>query len=398
MKISERVNSMQESPIRKLLSYSDDAKSRGIKVYHLNIGQPDIPTPKYIYDAIKNYSERVLAYGPSQGLKVARETVADYLNGLGYGVNPNEVFITTGGSEAIIFAMMAVADPGDEIIIPEPFYTNYNGFASMAGLKVVPLLTKVETGFHLPDEKEFEKLITSKTRAILVCTPNNPTGTIFTKDEMEMVVNIAKKHKIFVLSDEVYREFVFDNKKHTSVLEVEGSEENSIMLDSISKRFSACGARIGYLVTKNKNALNGILKLGQARLCPPTIEQIGMIEGYKNMKSFMKEMITEYQKRRDVVYENLKNVEGVFTRKPEGAFYVVVKLPVDDADNFAKWMLTDFEVDGKTVMVAPANGFYASPDKGKDEVRIAYVLNTVELEDAIKILSLGIKEYNKRKR
>uniref|UniRef100_A0A7C3N7R8 Aminotransferase n=1 Tax=candidate division WOR-3 bacterium TaxID=2052148 RepID=A0A7C3N7R8_UNCW3 len=398
MKISERVNSMQESPIRKLLSYSDDAKSRGIKVYHLNIGQPDIPTPNYIYDAIKNYSEHVLAYGPSQGLKVARETVADYLNGLGYGVNPNEVFITTGGSEAIIFAMMAVADHGDEIIIPEPFYTNYNGFASMAGLKVVPILTKVETGFHLPDEKEFEKLITPKTKAILVCTPNNPTGTIFTKDEMEMVVRIAKKHKLFVLSDEVYREFVFDNKKHTSILEIEGSEENSIMLDSISKRFSACGARIGYLVSKNKNVLNGVLKLGQARLCPPTIEQIGMIEGYKHMKSFMKEMIAEYQKRRDVVYENLKKVEGVFTRKPEGAFYVVVKLPVDDADNFAKWMLTDFAVDGKTVMVAPANGFYASPDKGKDEIRIAYVLNTTELEDAIKILSLGIKEYNKRKR
>jgi len=398
MKISERVNSMQESPIRKLLSYSDDAKSRGIKVYHLNIGQPDIPTPNYIYDAIKNYSEHVLAYGPSQGLKVARETVADYLNGLGYGVNPNEVFITTGGSEAIIFAMMAVADHGDEIIIPEPFYTNYNGFASMAGLKVVPILTKVETGFHLPDEKEFEKLITPKTKAILVCTPNNPTGTIFTKDEMEMVVRIAKKHKLFVLSDEVYREFVFDNKKHTSILEIEGSEENSIMLDSISKRFSACGARIGYLVSKNKNVLNGVLKLGQARLCPPTIEQIGMIEGYKHMKSFMKEMIAEYQKRRDVVYENLKKVEGVFTRKPEGAFYVVVKLPVDDADNFAKWMLTDFAVDGKTVMVAPANGFYASPDKGKDEIRIAYVLNTTELEDAIKLLSLGIKEYNKRKR
>ncbi len=398
MKISERVNSMQESPIRKLLSYSDDAKSRGIKVYHLNIGQPDIPTPNYIYDAIKNYSEHVLAYGPSQGLKVARETVADYLNGLGYGVNPNEVFITTGGSEAIIFAMMAVADHGDEIIIPEPFYTNYNGFASMAGLKVVPILTKVETGFHLPDEKEFEKLITPKTKAILVCTPNNPTGTIFTKDEMEMVVRIAKKHKLFVLSDEVYREFVFDNKKHTSILEIEGSEENSIMLDSISKRFSACGARIGYLVSKNKNVLNGVLKLGQARLCPPTIEQIGMIEGYKHMKSFMKEMIAEYQKRRDVVYENLKKVEGVFTRKPEGAFYVVVKLPVDDADNFAKWMLTDFAVDGKTVMVAPANGFYASSDKGKDEIRIAYVLNTTELEDAIKILSLGIKEYNKRKR
>ncbi|MEO0281600.1 MAG: pyridoxal phosphate-dependent aminotransferase [candidate division WOR-3 bacterium] len=397
MKISERIINMQESPIRKLLSYSDDAKSRGIKVYHLNIGQPDIPTPTYIYDAIKNYSEHVLAYGPSQGLKVARETVAEYLSGIGYDVNPNEVFITTGGSEAIIFAMMTIADHGDEIIIPEPFYTNYNGFASMAGLKVVPLLTRVETGFHLPEEKEFEKLITPKTKAILICTPNNPTGTIFTREEMEMIVRIAKKHNLFILSDEVYREFVFDNKKHTSILEIEGTQENSIMLDSISKRFSACGARIGYLVSKNKNIMNGVLKLGQARLCPPTIEQIGMIEGYKHMKSFMKEMIEEYQKRRDVVYENLMKVEGVFTRKPEGAFYVVVKLPVDDADNFAKWMLTDFEVDGKTVMVAPANGFYASPDKGKDEIRIAYVLNTKELEDAIKILSLGIKKYNRRK-
>lgn len=398
MKISERVINMQESPIRKLLSYSDDAKSRGIKIYHLNIGQPDIPTPDCIYDAIKNYSEHVLAYGPSQGLKVARETVAEYLTGIGYDVNPNEVFITTGGSEAIIFAMMTVADYGDEIIIPEPFYTNYNGFASMAGLKVVPLLTKVETGFHLPDEKEFEKLITPKTKAILICTPNNPTGTIFTREEMEMVAKIAKKHNLFILSDEVYREFVFDNKKHTSILEIQGTNENSIMLDSISKRFSACGARIGYLVSKNKNIMNGVLKLGQARLCPPTIEQIGMIEGYKHMKSFMNEMIEEYQKRRDVVYENLMKVEGVFTRKPEGAFYVVVKLPVDDSDNFARWMLTDFEVDGKTVMVAPANGFYASPDKGKDEIRIAYVLNTKELEDAIKILALGIKGYNKRNR
>lgn len=397
MKISERVINMQESPIRKLLSYSDDAKSRGIKVYHLNIGQPDIPTPNYIYDAIKNYSEHVLAYGPSQGLKVARETVAEYLSEMGYDVNPNEVFITTGGSEAIIFAMMTVADYGDEIIIPEPFYTNYNGFASMAGLKVVPLLTKVETGFHLPDEEEFEKLITPKTKAILICTPNNPTGTIFRREEMEMVVRIAKRHNLFILSDEVYREFVFDNNKHTSILEIEGTQENAIMLDSISKRFSACGARIGYLVSKNKNILNGVLKLGQARLCPPTIEQIGMIEGYKHMKSFMNEMIEEYQKRRDVVYENLMKVEGVFTRKPEGAFYVVVKLPVDDADNFAKWMLTDFQVDGKTVMVAPANGFYASFDKGKDEIRIAYVLNTKELEDAIRILSLGIKEYNRRK-
>lgn len=396
MKISKRIIDMQESPIRKLLSYADDAKSRGIKIYHLNIGQPDIPTPGYIYEAIKNYSEHVLAYGPSQGLKIARETVAEYLNTLKYDINPDEVFITTGGSEAIIFAMMTVADYGDEIIIPEPFYTNYNGFASMAGLKVIPLLTKVDTGFHLPDENQIEKLITSRTRAILICSPNNPTGTIFTKEEMEMVVKIAKKHDLFVLSDEVYREFVFDNKKHTSILEIEGSSELSIMLDSISKRFSACGARIGYLVSKNRNVMKGVLKLGQARLCPPTIEQIGMIEGYKHMNEFMKQMIEEYQKRRDVVFNNLMKVEGVFTRKPEGAFYVVVKLPVDDADNFARWMLTDFQIDGKTVMVAPANGFYATPDKGKNEVRIAYVLNVKELEDAIKILASGIKEYNKR--
>ncbi|PIP12935.1 MAG: aspartate aminotransferase [bacterium (Candidatus Stahlbacteria) CG23_combo_of_CG06-09_8_20_14_all_34_7] len=396
MKISKRVSAMQESPIRKLLAYSDDAKSRGIKVYHLNIGQPDIPTPTSIYDAIKNYSEHVLAYGPSQGLKVARETVSDYLNSMKYNIDSKDVFITTGGSEAIIFAMMVIADTNEEIIIPEPFYTNYNGFASMAGVKIVPLTTKVENGFHLPEEKEFEKVITSKTRAILVCSPNNPTGTIFSKKEMETVVKIAKKHNLYILSDEVYREFVFDGKKHTSILEIEEAREISIMLDSISKRFSACGARIGYLVSKNPEIMKGVMKLGQARLCPPTIEQIGMIEGYKHMSMFMSKMIAEYQERRDVVYENLKKVKGIFTRKPEGAFYVVVKLPVDDADNFAKWMLTDFQVNGKTVMVAPANGFYATEGMGKDEIRIAYVLNKFDLKDAISILSKGIEDYNRR--
>ncbi|MGE3063249.1 MAG: pyridoxal phosphate-dependent aminotransferase [bacterium] len=396
MKISKRVNSMQESPIRKLLSYSDDAKSRGLKVYHLNIGQPDIATPSFIYDAIKNYSEHVLAYGPSQGLKVARDTVAEYLNSMRYDIDQKDVFITTGGSEAIIFAMMVVADEGDEIVIPEPFYTNYNGFATMAGVKVVPLTTKVEDGFHLPDEVEFEKVITKKTKAILVCSPNNPTGTIFTRKEMEMVVRVAKKHNLYILSDEVYREFVFDGKKHTSILEIEDAREISIMMDSISKRFSACGARIGYLVSKNPEIMKGVLKLGQARLCPPTIEQIGMIEGYKHMKTFMDSMINEYQERRDVVYENLKKVKGIFTRKPEGAFYVVVKLPVDNADNFAKWMLTDFQIDGKTVMVAPANGFYATEGMGIDEIRIAYVLNKTDLKDAIEILAKGIEEYNRR--
>jgi len=396
MEISKRVNQMQESPIRKLLAYSDDAKSRGIMVYHLNIGQPDIPTPPAIYDAIKNYSERVLAYGPSQGLKVARDTVSDYLNEKGYNTDPNDVFITTAGSEAIIFAMLAVCDYGDEVIIPEPYYTNYNGFASMAGVKIVPLTTKVEDGFHLPEEKEIEKLITERTKAILYCSPNNPTGTIFSMEEIQRIVNLAKKHNLYILADEVYREFVFDGKKHTSILDFEDIKDRAVMLDSISKRFSACGSRIGYLVTKNAELMRGILKLGQARLCPPTIEQIGMIEGYKHINDFLPEMVKEYEKRRDIVYSTLKKIDGIFVRKPEGAFYAVIKIPVDNADSFAKWMLTDFQVGGKTVMVAPANGFYASGDKGIDEIRIAYVLNTVDLEDAVNLLKAGIKKYNER--
>lgn len=396
MEISKRVNEMQESPIRKLLAYSDDAKSRGIMVYHLNIGQPDIPTPPAIYDAIKNYSERVLAYGPSQGLKAARDTVSDYLNDKGYNTAPNDVFITTAGSEAIIFAMLAVCDYGDEVIIPEPYYTNYNGFASMAGVKIVPLTTKVEDGFHLPAESEIERLITKRTKAFLYCSPNNPTGTIFSREEIGRFVNLSKKHNLYILADEVYREFVFDGKKHTSILEFDDIKDRAIMLDSISKRFSACGSRIGCLVSKNPELMRGILKLGQARLCPPTIEQIGMIEGYRHINDFLPEMISEYEKRRDIVYTTLQEIEGVFVRKPEGAFYTVVKIPVENADEFARWMLTDFQVDGKTVMVAPANGFYASNDKGADEIRLAFVLNTADLQDAVRILKKGIELYNKR--
>lgn len=394
MKVSKRVEGMQESPIRKLLSYADDAKSRGIHVYHLNIGQPDIPTPSVMYDAIRNYSEHVLAYGPSQGLKTAREAVADYLNTYDYNVAPDEVFITTGGSEAIIFALMAVCDNGDEVIVPEPFYTNYNGFASMADVKLVPLTTTVENGFHLPEQREIEALINSRTKAILYCSPNNPTGTIFERREIEMLVDIAKKHDLYILADEVYREFVFDGRKHTSILEFEDIRERAVMMDSISKRFSACGARIGNIVTKNRELMRGILKLGQARLCPPTIEQIGMIEGYKHMDEFVPGMIAEYEKRRNIVFEAVKSLEGAFTQKPEGAFYTVVKLPVDNADDFAKWMLTDFDVDGKTVMVAPAAGFYASSGKGHDEIRIAYVLKEDDLRDAVSILKAGIEKYN----
>ena len=320
-----------------------------------------------------------------------------YLNKYNYNVSSEDIFITTGGSEAIVFAMMAVCDNRDEIIIPEPFYTNYNGFAAMADVKICPLTTNVKNGFHLPSDEEIEKLINERTKAILICSPNNPTGTVFTREEIERVIKIAEKHDLFVLSDEVYREFVFDGKKHTSVLEFEYAKERIVVMDSISKRFSACGARIGNIVTKNKELMKGILKLGQARLCPPTLEQIGMIEGYKYMDDFMDDMIKEYEKRRDVVYEEVKSIEGVFTEKPEGAFYCVLKLPIDDADKFAKWMLTDFEVDSKTVMIAPAAGFYASEGKGIDEVRIAYVLNTTDLKDAINILKKGIETYNKLK-
>lgn len=396
MRISKRVSMMQESPIRKLLSYADEAKAKGIHVYHINIGQPDIPTPHVLFSALKNFDEKVLAYGPSQGLKTARETVSQYLKKNNYNVEADDVFITTGGSEAIIFAMMATCDIGDNIIIPEPFYTNYNGFAAMASVEIKPLTTHVENGFHLPDSKEIEKLIDDRTRGILICSPNNPTGTVFTRDEIERVINIASKHDIYVLSDEVYREFVFDGKEHVSVLEFEEHKDRIIMMDSISKRFSACGARIGNLVTRNRELMKAILKLGQARLCPPTIEQIGMIEAYRHMDEFMDNMMNEYEKRRDTVFECLKSIEGAFTRKPEGAFYCVVKLPVDSADNFAKWMLTDFNVDGKTVMVAPAAGFYASEGKGIDEIRIAYVLNSPDLEDAIHILDEGLKEYKRR--
>lgn len=395
MRISKRVSMMQESPIRKLLSYADEAKAKGMHVYHINIGQPDIHTPHVLFSALKNFDEKVLAYGPSQGLKSARETVSQYLKNNNYNVEADDVFITTGGSEAIIFAMMATCDIGDNIIIPEPFYTNYNGFAAMANVEIKPLTTHVEDGFHLPDSREIEKLIDDRTRGILICSPNNPTGTVFTRDEIERVIDIASKHDIYVLSDEVYREFVFDGKEHVSVLEFEEHKDRTIMMDSISKRFSACGARIGNLVTRNRELMKAILKLGQARLCPPTIEQIGMIEAYRHMDEFMDDMMNEYEKRRDTVFECLKSIEGAFTRKPEGAFYCVVKLPVDNADSFAKWMLTDFNVNGKTVMVAPAAGFYASEGKGIDEIRIAYVLNAPDLEDAIHILDEGIKEYKR---
>ena len=393
MRISVRGLSMPASPIRRLIPYANKAKERGISVYHLNIGDPDVPTPKVILKAIRGFKQKVLPYGPSEGLKELRETISDYFGDYGIEVEPDNVFITTGGSEAIFFVLSAICDPGDEVIIPEPFYTNYNGFANMAGVKIKPLTLSVENGFHLPPKEEIKHLITDKTRAILICSPNNPTGTVYSREEIQSIIDLALEYDLWVLSDEVYREFVFDGKKHTSVLEFKEAAERTVVMDSISKRFSCCGARIGFIVTRNRELWSTLLKFGQARLCPPTIEQMGAIAGFKHWKEFMPGIIDEYRLRRDVVFEEIENIDGAFTLKPEGAFYTVVKLPVDDAEEFIKWMLTEFNINGKTTMLAPASGFYATEGTGLDEARIAYVLNQDKLRDAMNILREGLKVY-----
>lgn len=394
--ISNRARNVQASPIRKLFPHADSAKKRGIKVYHLNIGQPDIETPHFFWDAIHSYSEKVLAYGPSGGTADLRSAIADYLVAAGIQVSADEIWITTGGSEAILFTLAAICDCDDEILIPEPFYTNYNGFAGMAGVRVIPVATRVETGFRPPSPEDVKKKITSKTRALVVCSPNNPTGTVYTREELEALAEVVLEHDLYLIADEVYREFVFDGKKHTSIFQIEELGERAIIVDSISKRFSACGARVGFVVSRDKELMEAILKFGQARLCPPTLEQVGAAECFRNMKHFIKDMIEEYQRRRDVVYERLLALDGAVYQKPEGAFYVVAKLPVDSAERFAKWMLSDFSVDAKTTMVAPAEGFYATPGKGADEVRIAYVLNEEDLKVAMNILLDGVQEYKRK--
>ena len=393
--ISRRARSVQASPIRKLFPYADSARKRGIHVYHLNIGQPDIETPHFFWDAVHSYEKRVLAYGPSGGTEDLRAAVADYLCESGAEATPGQVWITTGGSEAIIFTIMALCDQGDEILIPEPFYTNYNGFAAMAGAAVVPLTTEVKSGFRPPGRDEILSKVTPRTRAIIICSPNNPTGTVYTRGELQAIAEAALEYRLCVVADEVYREFVFDGKKHTSIFEIEDLGDRAIIVDSISKRFSACGARIGYVVSRNDEFMESVLRFGQARLCPPTLEQVGIAACFRNMRSFMAGMIGEYERRRDVVYEKLRRLEGSVYQKPEGAFYVVARLPVDSSEEFARWMLEDFNVDGKTTMVAPAGGFYATPGKGVDEVRIAYVLNERDLEEAMEILLRGVEEYNR---
>ncbi len=391
--LSQRGLNMPSSPIRKLVPFADQAKAEGKHVYHLNIGQPDIKTPDSFMNPIKNLDMPVLAYGPSAGLTSLRKKLVEYYARFDINVSHEHILITTGGSEAIIFTLMAICDPGDEVIIPEPFYTNYNGFALEAGVHIVPITSKVEDNFQLPPIASLEEKITDRTRAIMICNPNNPTGYVYSKDEMEALRRLAIQHDLFLLSDEVYREFLYDGETHTSVLHLEGIDDRTIMLDSVSKRYSACGARIGMIVTKNQSVIDAALKFGMARLCPPTIEQIGTEAGIDTPQSYFDEVIAEYVERRNVMVEALKQMPGVTVPMPKGAFYLVVKLPVDDADAFAQWLLTDFHVDNETVMVAPANGFYSTPGLGKDEIRIAYVLNVNDIRKAMLILAEGLKAY-----
>jgi aspartate aminotransferase len=393
MHISRRGREIQASPLRRLKPYADKALERGIHVYFLNIGDPDIPTPQPVMEAYHNFNDKVLSYGPAQGFPELRQAVADYFGFYGIPLAADNVLITMGGSEALHFSFSVVADPGDEIIIPEPYYTNYNGFASFSGVKIVPLTLKVENGFRLPSRKEIESLITPKTKAILLCSPNNPTGTVYTPDELEKVIELVKKHDLFLIGDEVYKEFVYDGGTHKSILEYEEIKERTIVTDSISKRFSCCGARIGVVVTRNREVYQSLLKFGMARLCPPSVDQRAALAAYRMDRSYFRPVREEYQRRRDVLYEGLKDVPGIIMHKPQGAFYIIVRLPVKDAEHFVTWMLNDFELEKETVMVAPADGFYSTPDKGKNEVRIAYIINEKDLKRAIEIFKAGLKKY-----
>jgi aspartate aminotransferase len=393
MKISQRGMNIQESPIRKLKPFADDAIKRGIHVYFLNIGQPDIPTPEPVWDAIKNYGDKVLSYGPAQGFLELRQAIADYFVDYSIPLTAENVIITVGGSEAIHFAFSVVADPGEEVIIPEPFYTNYNGYAACTNLSIVPLTLHVEDGFRLPASPEIEAKISPKTRAILLCSPNNPTGTVYTEEELDRVVDLAEKHDLFLIGDEVYKEFVYNGAKHKSLLEYENIQDRVIVVDSISKRFSCCGARVGAVITRNPDIYMAVLKFAQARLCPPSIEQKGALSAYRMQRSYFDSTQVEYQKRRDVLYEGLKDIPGITIHKPQGAFYYIVRLPIKDSEHFVRWMLTDFDLDGETVMVAPAEGFYSTSGQGMDEVRIAYVLKESDLERAITVFRTGLDKY-----
>jgi aspartate aminotransferase len=395
-KISTKGQHMPESPIRKLVPYSEIAKKKGHKVYHLNIGQPDIKTPEVALNAVKNNNITVLEYSHSAGFESYRNKLSQYYQTHGLPINTADIIITTGGSEALLFAMGSTMDQGDEIIIPEPFYANYNGFSTASGVTVVPVISTIDEGFALPPIAAFEKLITPKTKAILICNPGNPTGYLYSKEEILQLAEIVKKHDLFLIADEVYREFIYDGEEHFSIMNVPGLEENAIMIDSVSKRYSMCGARIGCIVSKNKEVMATAMKFAQARLSPPTLAQIASEAALDTPQSYFDDVITEYKDRRDTLIAGLQKIEGVKVATPKGAFYCIAKLPVNNADDFAQWLLESYDLNGETIMVAPAAGFYSTPNVGLDEVRIAYVLKKEDLIRSVEILEDALKKYNNK--
>ncbi|MDR0830949.1 MAG: pyridoxal phosphate-dependent aminotransferase [Prevotellaceae bacterium] len=391
--ISKRGQILPASPIRKLTPLADSAKKNGIHVHHLNIGQPDLPTPEIALQKLKAIDRTTLEYSPSEGFLSLRQKMAAYYQTLGVELSPSEIIVTTGASEALLFGFMACLNEGDEMIVTEPAYANYHSFAQMAGVKVVPLISKIENGFALPDIAEFEQLITPKTKAILVCNPNNPTGYTYTKEELLKIRDLVKKHDLFLFSDEVYREFFYSNEKHFSSLLLEGIEQNVIVCDSFSKRYSECGIRVGALISRNKELLATVLKYCQARLSPPLLGQIIAEVSMDAPKSYLESVFDEYIERRNLLINGLNKIDGVFSPMPNGAFYTIAELPIDDSDKFCAWLLSDFSYENQTVMLAPATGFYSDQNNGKNQVRIAYVLEKEELKKALKVLEEGLKKY-----
>lgn len=394
--ISQRGLEMPSSPIRKLTPLANDAKARGIKVYHLNIGQPDLPTPQKALDALKEVDRSVLEYSPSQGFLSLREKLARYYGKFRIELTPDDIIVTSGGSEAVLFAFLACLNPGDEIIIPEPAYANYMAFAVSAGAVIKTVTSTIETGFSLPPVEKFEELITERTKAVLICNPNNPTGYLYSRSEMAQIRDIVKKHNLYLFSDEVYREFIYTGSPYISACHLEGIEDNVVLIDSVSKRYSECGIRIGALVTKNKAVRDAVMKLCQARLSPPLLGQIVAEASIEGSEEYESKVYEEYVERRKCLVDGLNKIPGVYSPIPMGAFYTVARLPVDDAEKFCAWCLSDFSYEGETVMMAPASGFYSTPGLGRDEVRIAYVLNKEDLQRALYILEKALEAYSKQ--
>lgn len=391
--ISKKGQQMPESPIRKLAPYAEKAVKQGKKIYHLNIGQPDIKTPEIALKAISNHSLEILEYSSSNGSEQYRKKIANYYSKYKIDVNQDEIIVTTGGSEALLFAFGSIMDADDEVIIPEPFYANFNSFSAASSAKIVPVISKMEDDFSLPPIEEFEKLITSKTKAILICNPGNPTGYLYSRDEINKLAKIVIKHDLFLIADEVYREFIYDGNEHYSILRESNLENHAIVIDSVSKRYSMCGARIGCIVSKNKEVIKTALKFAQARLSPPTLAQIACEAALDTPQSYFDDVKNEYAKRRNTLIEGLQKIDGIRVAKPKGAFYCIVELPIKNADNFAQWLLESFDVNGETVMVAPAAGFYSTPNVGLNQIRLAYVLNEESLKKSLVILSKALQIY-----